>query len=201
MNVEAKPWSLAIRDPDEESSGRQRPKSVSDSIPGRPTLTIQNILVPTDFSDHSIVVLRYAIRFAGQVGARITLLHVIKPALATPEGGVWCPNTESADQIAQAAERAVARICEQENLRPGILKQTLVWTGAPPEIIAETARDEHSDLIIIATHGRTGLAHALLGSSAEKIIRQAPCPVLVVRVTTSKAGENCPGTDDSPGGQ
>jgi nucleotide-binding universal stress UspA family protein len=201
MNSETKPSARVIPNPTEELSRQYPLEHFNGAASSRPTLTIQNILVPTDFSDHSTVALSYAIRFAGQLGARITLLHVIKPALATPEAGVWCPDIESEYQIADAAERTAARICEREKLSHSILKQTLVWTGAPSETITETARDQNSDLIIIATHGRTGLAHALLGSCAEKIIRQAPCPVLVVRVTESDPWKDDRGTEDSPGGQ
>jgi nucleotide-binding universal stress UspA family protein len=91
------------------------------------------------------------------------------------------PSEEWVDQVTLAAEQTVNRICEREKLRPPILGETLVRMGTPSEIINETAGDRKTDLIILATHGRTGLAHALHGSTAEKVIRQAPCPVLVVR--------------------
>jgi universal stress protein A len=168
MNIKSKILSRAIAEPHEESSGQ-------------PTLPVREILVPTDFSEHSTAALKYAIRFAGQVGARITLLHVIETPVATPDSDVCYPTVELINQITLAAEQAVIRICEQEKLKLPILGQTIVQIGVPPEVIKETARDQKSDLIIIATHGRTGLAHVVLGSTAEKVIRHAPCPVLVVR--------------------
>jgi nucleotide-binding universal stress UspA family protein len=92
------------------------------------------------------------------------------------------PSKEWVDQVTLAAEQTVNRICEREKLRVPVLGETLVRMGTPSEIINETAGDRKTDLIILATHGRTGLAHVLHGSTAEKVIRQAPCPVLVVRV-------------------
>lgn len=183
MQVETKPLMCAVRGPGEKPSG-QHSNGVA---PDAPNLLIREILSPLDFSEHSNAALKYAIRFAEQVGARITLLHVVKPALGMPEGGVWCLDVESVNQIVQAAEQVVARICNREKLRPPALGPTIVRIGVPSEVIKETAADQSSDLIILATHGRTGLAHALLGSDAESVIRQAPCPVLVVRTT---AGED-----------
>ena len=70
---------------------------------------------------------------------------------------------------------------ERQRTNAPLLRQSLVRTGVPYEVIKETAIQEESDLIILATHGRTGLARALLGSLAEVVVRTAPCPVLVVR--------------------
>jgi glycine betaine transporter len=161
---------------------------------------VREILAPVDFSAHSTAPLQYAIRLANQVGAKITLLHVIKPALTSPEVG-WYPSIESTDKIAQIAENAVTCICAREKLTPPLSGPTIIRVGVPWEIIKETARDLNIDLILITTHGRTGLAHALLGSSAEKIIRQAPCPVLVVPMTEYGARKDDLSIDGSPVGQ
>jgi len=179
MKVETKALTCAVRRPDEKSSGQH----TGGAAPDASNLLIREILAPLDFSEHSYAALKYAIQLAEQVGARITLLHVVKPALGMPEGGVWCLDVESVSQIALVAEQAVARICKREKLRPPASGPTIVRIGVPSEVIKETAADQRSDLIVLATHGRTGLAHALLGSDAESVIRQAPCPVLVVRVS------------------
>ncbi len=140
-------------------------------------LHIREILVPIDFSEHSNLVLKYALAFAGQFDAAITLLNVIEPPLVNPDAILYAANP---DQISQALENLLSRVCEQEKLKPPIKQQTVVKSGVPYDKIVETAKNQKADLMVIATHGRTGLAHALLGSTAEKVIRHAPCPVLVV---------------------
>lgn len=145
-----------------------------------PAPCIREILVPIDFSEHSGNALKYAALFAAQFGAAITLLNVVEPPLVNPE--TVYPYTAHPDQISRTAERLFERTCHSEKLKPPVLRQTLVVPGTPCEKIVETAVNKQSDLIIIATHGRTGLAHVLLGSTAEKVIRHAPCPVLVVRL-------------------
>jgi nucleotide-binding universal stress UspA family protein len=145
----------------------------------RSACQIRKILVPIDLSEQSIVALRYAVSFAGQIGARITLLHVIEPLISYQDmayiGGV------SPDRIISLTEQIIARICEQEKVKPVLIRQIKVESGVPCEKIIETAKAQKADLIILATHGRTGLAHILLGSTAEKVVRLASCPVFVVR--------------------
>ena len=75
----------------------------------------------------------------------------------------------------------VDQVCEEENINPRLIRETLVKVGIPYQEIANTAEALKTDLIVIATHGRTGLAHVLLGSTTEHLVRYAPCPVLVVR--------------------
>jgi nucleotide-binding universal stress UspA family protein len=167
--------------PDKPTSGSPLPSALPAPNPGPPAAPKQEILVPVDFSEHSNVALKYAIRFAHLVGARITLLHVLEMPAITPDSGDWSPEGGGVDEIVRAAEQTVTGLCQREKLRPPSMGPTIVRMGVPSEVIQETARDLKSDLIIIATHGRTGLAHALRGSQAEKMIRQSPCPVLVLR--------------------
>ena len=156
-------------------------KEASRAAPVAPAAHIQEILVPFDFSEHSKMALRYALEFAGQMDAAITLINVIEPPLVNPEAILFTPNP---DQIIHTAENTVTQFCQQEKFKPPVMRPTVVLSGTPCERIVETARIKKVDLIIIATHGRTGLAHFLLGSTAEKVIRHAPCPVLVVRRNT-----------------
>lgn len=180
MNAETKLLSCATPESDEKSSGQSLPRHSDSAISGQTTSHTREILVPLDLSERSNVALKYAIRLAERIGARITLLHAIDPPIVTTDSGAWYPGTDSVEQLALACVQAVSRICEEEKLRPPVLGQTIVRAGATCEIIIETAEEQKSDLLILTTHGRTGLAHVLLGSTAEEVVRRTPCPVLVV---------------------
>ena len=146
-----------------------------------PVTRIRKILVPTDFSEHSNSALKCAMSFAKRFQATIALLHVIERQNVYPD--VYYPRMVTPEQIKLAAEKALARICEQNKLEKPLLRQIIVQEGVPYQTIIETAKNQKMDLVVIATHGRTGLAHVLLGSTAERVIRHAPCLVLVVRAT------------------
>ncbi len=148
--------------------------------PGQPALNIQQILVPTDFSDYSKKALKYAVSVAEQLGAKITLLHVVESMENSyPYAGY--PFVVEPDEIMPAAEAAANQLCKEEKINPELIRETLVKEGISYQEIVETAKALKTDLIIIATQGRTGLAHVLLGSTTERVVRHAPCPVLVVR--------------------
>lgn len=155
------------------------PDSHKVTKPERPALKLQEILVPTDFSEYSKKALKYAVSVAEQFGAKITLLHVIEPAVTYPDAGY--PVLVESDRIMPAARAVADQICEEENCNPQLFRETLVQEGIPYQEITNTAKTLKADLIVIATHGRTGLAHVLLGSTTERVVRHAPCPVLVVR--------------------
>ena len=159
-----------------EHSPQNQPDKVGSRVPA---LHIQEILVPTDFSEHSNYALRYAMSVARQFGARLTLLHVIEPASFPSDGLYVGPDF---DRIAVTAEHNIASLWEREKSRQLVAWRSLVKEGIPDQVILQTANNQKTDLIIIATHGRTGLARVFLGSTAERVIRQAPCPVLVVRM-------------------
>jgi len=141
---------------------------------------IGRILVPMDFSEHSRKALRYARPFAEQFGAQLTLLHVIEPVVLPTDFG-YVPSTpvDLDEQRMQDARKQLSGIAGE--LGATVPVNFIVRLGRSWKEIVETARNNHMDLLIIATHGYTGLKYALLGSVAEKIIRHAPCPVLVVR--------------------
>ncbi len=145
------------------------------------SLALKMILVPTDFSEASEKALRYAVRFGEQFGARITLVHVFEPIIYPAEMG-YVPAEMQLDSDS-LRENALKRVQELANkhLQPPLRGTALVRSGSPFNEIATVARELQADLIIIATHGYSGLTHLLLGSTAERVVRHAPCPVLVVR--------------------
>jgi nucleotide-binding universal stress UspA family protein len=146
--------------------------------------TVQRILVPTDFSPTSDLAFAYALDLAPRIGAAIRLLHVIDDtsiATAYPDGFyVELPSVR-----AQLIEETKGRL---ESLKArceaaGVGATTEVAVGRPAPAIAETAVNRGTDLIVMGTHGRSGVAHLVLGSVAERLVRTAPCPVLTVRDT------------------
>lgn len=147
---------------------------------GHGPLKLKRILVPLDFSDHSMKALHYAAAFAGQFGANLTLLHVVQPIAYPAEPGY------SALEVPVVIEEtlrkdAAAKLSALGGELQEINVKSLVRTGQPYYEITTAARELGVDLIIIATHGYTGLKHAFLGSTAERVVRHAPCPVLTVR--------------------
>lgn len=144
----------------------------------------QRFLVPLDFSEYANYALEYAINLAGKLDAHVTLLHVIQPVpLGGADMGVTLPYTYLQDleaEITQSMEACLARVTAA-----GLEGDIVVVHGVPFHEIIETAKTQTVDLIIMGTHGRTGLQHLLLGSVAEKVVRLAPCPVLVARQPTN----------------
>lgn len=138
---------------------------------------MKRILVPTDFSRHSLKALDYAIDFARPHGAELLLVNVVEPIRNTrliPDVSELLEGRreDAAEKLGALEKRARERYrnCRVE-----------VHFGVPYEVIAEVAKKWHADLIIIATHGHTGLYHLFLGSVAERVVRIAECPVLTVR--------------------
>jgi universal stress protein A len=144
---------------------------------------LKKILVPTDFSDCSAKALDYALAFAKLSEAQIILLHVVEPIVypmysqdvAADLGGFQADLIKASEAQLEQFSREKAAGCQS-------LKLKLSEGGAFWEIV-ETAKKEKVDLIILSTHGRTGLKHVLMGSTAERVVRHAPCPVLTVRET------------------
>lgn len=145
-------------------------------------IDLHSILVPTDFSKSSDNALTYAVAFAEKFGAKILLLHVVQDlALFIPEAVLPAPPlVPPVEQFLTAAKEALDRAIRGLN-RPGVTIQPEVAEGVTYEEVLRVARERDVDLIVMGTHGHTGLAHVLLGSIAEKVVRRAPCPVLTVR--------------------
>lgn len=152
-----------------------RNSTTIDLVPA--VLKLRKILVPTDFSAESEKALVYASRFATQFDAKILLMHVFHAEFYANEFA-YLPTAEK--QIARAVKERLTVLASRE-IAPGLLDQVLIRRGVPFIQIADAAKELDVDLIIVNTHGYTGLKHVLLGSTAEQIVRHSPCPVLVVR--------------------
>jgi nucleotide-binding universal stress UspA family protein len=152
-------------------------------LPKETSMTAQHILVPIDFSAYADQALEYAIELAKTLQARLTLLHVIHLTpwtmgdMVTTFPGIFLEDVETeAQQLMQASR---GRLHDA-----GLQGETVIVHGVPFQAIINIASEQDVDLIIMGTHGRTGLTHLLMGSVAEKVVRLAPCPVLVTRGTT-----------------
>ncbi len=142
---------------------------------------ITRILVPTDFSATADAALEYACVLAERFGAHIQLLHVLDDPFVT-EGMAAEAYISEAPGIREAMLReAQEKLAHRAIPRRGTGIHTEVLFGHGARTIAEYAEAHTADLIVMGTHGRTGVAHLLLGSIAEKLVRTAPCPVLTVR--------------------
>ena len=138
----------------------------------------RRILVPTDFSAASRKAMAYGAALARPCEGQVTLLHVIEPPPYPEFGYAHIPIKEAKQK---KAARQVLDLLAQELADPSLGDAPVIRTGNASHEITEQARQQTADLIVIATHGRNGLAHAVLGSTAERVVRHAPCPVLVVR--------------------
>jgi universal stress protein A len=144
-----------------------------------PLFRIRRILVPIDFSSCSKKALQYAIPFARQFGARLCLLYVGQGYYLVPELAPADLNTYKMSERADVAGK-LASFATTE-IPPTLAVDILVRNGQPATEIANVARNIDADLIIISTHGYTGVKHVWFGSIAEQVVRHATCPVLVVR--------------------
>ena len=143
---------------------------------------IARILAPTDFSPHAEGALRYACGLAERLGSTLHLLHVLPdvvPVGPEPMLAPALPPEYYSETEAQSLD-ALTKAVDPSWGQPPSLEFAVRWGGAVEGIVAY-AGDLDMDLIVIATHGRTGLSHVLLGSVAERIVREAPCPVLTIR--------------------
>jgi nucleotide-binding universal stress UspA family protein len=146
-----------------------------------PAEMAKSILVPVDFSEHSQQALVYAKKVAAFYHARLQLLHVIEEAV--PPACYMAAGTSILTykpELKTGAEQEMKRLL-RETKGPEVPASLHITEGYPARDVVTFAEKYNSDLILIATHGRTGLEHMLLGSVAEKVVRRAPCPVFTVR--------------------
>ena len=141
---------------------------------------LRDILVPVDFSPGAQQALNYALPLARQFNARITLLHVVEPQLVPRELSFMAMESNRRVAAARAKLEALAR----KSVPTPLLNKTVVSAGQPFEEIARTANGLRMDVIVIATHGRSGVKRLLLGSTAESVVRHSPCPVLTVHMNS-----------------
>lgn len=141
------------------------------------------ILVPTDFSAPSDAALEYAKILAGQFGASLHVLHVVDELLFTGPNGSEVYVAESPDLVTEVFEDAKVRLSHRVTAieRTRYRATSEIVTGATARSIVNYASERQMDLIVMGTHGRSGLDHLLTGSVAERVIRHAPCPVMTVR--------------------
>jgi nucleotide-binding universal stress UspA family protein len=141
----------------------------------------RRIMHATDFSSNTMPALRQAVALARRWRARVILLHVMTP----PSPFVWegIPPSSYDELLAharRATKRQLASLLSRVR-RKGVQASAVLAEGLPAEEVLRTARRQRADLLVLGTHGRTGLRRALMGSVAERIVRQARCPVLTVR--------------------
>jgi nucleotide-binding universal stress UspA family protein len=162
-------------------------------------MAFRHLLVPTDFSEPANNAFRYAIEEAVLHHAKVTLLHVLPPDTRTDvhyvtgapaetvrgglEPGVGGSALLSQPEVVRRdrSEEALTRL---RDLVAGAFQgpsEVVVALGHPADTIVRVAQEQRADLIVMSTHGRTGLPHVLLGSVAEKVVRLAPCPVLTIK--------------------
>ncbi len=145
------------------------------------------ILAPLDFSAQSAGVIRVAADLSKHYQAPLTLVYVYQPFVyMLPEGALAYTATQLTDMFVEF-ERNLAASKHEAEAAGAYRVETRVLQGAPASEIIEFARTYRCDLIVMGTHGRTGIKHALIGSIAEKVVRTAPCPVLTVRPTEEAA--------------
>ena len=144
-------------------------------------IEIKRILLPTDFSTHSAAAMKYACELAMRFDAELHLLHTLEVHLAsTPGFGMGLALPQYIQESRAAAEKALATVLDPQ-WSAGRAVVHAVVEGSPKVEIVRYARTHEIDLIVLATHGRSGLAHLIIGSVAENVVRTAPCPVLTVR--------------------
>lgn len=145
-------------------------------------IRLKKILVPTDFSEFSQCAIHYGCEFAQKFGAELHLLNAVEDLYPiVPEPGMATAlSSPYVEELQESSQRAIESL-SLPDLSDGINVVRVVVTGTPFLEIVRYARDNEIDLIVIGTHGRSGLVHAILGSVAEKVVRKANCPVLTVR--------------------
>jgi nucleotide-binding universal stress UspA family protein len=142
---------------------------------------INRILVPIDFSAHSKNALKYAIPMAEQFGATLHLVYVVEPTIYPADlgfGQVVMPGVE--DELREKGGEELKNLIGEE-IGARVKATSAVRTGKPHQEILLEAEEKNIDLIVIATHGHTGVEHILFGSTAARIMRLAKCPVLIIR--------------------
>ena len=151
----------------------RRPKS------GPKPPRINRILVPLDFSEKASESLHYAVAVAGATKAKITLIHVMEPAYVSSDPGLTYLPQQISDQ--EKSHESQMRKIAEKSIPKGLFDKAIVRSGVPYHEITTAAKKLKAGLIVVTTHGRTGLSHVLMGSTAERVVRHAHCPVLTIR--------------------
>jgi universal stress protein A len=156
---------------------------------------VTRVLVPIDFSPSARAALEYATFLAARLGAELEVLHVWEPpGYVGPDTLALlpiAPGQPGWDQTRAEVEREIEHFLAKSGARPNRLS-VRVEAGEPSDTILRVAKDGGSDLIVMGTHGRTGLSRLLIGSVAEAVLRRSTCPVLTLRVPTRLPRESVP---------
>lgn len=145
----------------------------------------RKILIPVDFSPSSLAALDYAVELAGRIGASWELLHVWEPPpVYGPDGfvgGAAAAYVALEDQSRREAGKRMEELVERLRLSGHTAIKARIERGVPPFVILDVVKSSNFDLVVMGTHGRTGISRLLAGSVAEKVVRLCPVPVLTVR--------------------
>ena len=153
---------------------------------------IKRILVPVDFSDPSMQALEYAIELIRPHRAEIVVLHAVEPIYYPVTADLYGPGYDIGGvfrEMEASGRKHLARLAADLQKRH-LSARALLRVGTPAQVIVDAAKKLKADLIVMSTHGRTGLVHALLGSVTEKVVRSAACAVLTVRAKAKRTVAN-----------
>lgn len=146
-------------------------------------MNIRKILVPTDFSEGARPALDYAVSLARDYKATLCILHVIQELAVTPG---WYEGVFPIENLYMSIEDGAASEMDRLISETGVTDvEKVISRGYPATEVLRIAKESGADLIVLGTHGRSGVDHLLFGSTAEKVVRQATCPVLTVRIPVS----------------
>lgn len=142
----------------------------------------KTILVPTDFSDRADEALDYALKLAKQVDARVHIIHAYLLPTAAWEGD-WAPPPDMINDL-EGKTRVKLNVVATKAQKTLPTTTSTLYNGDPRDVVLKAAADLRADLIVMGSHGRRGIARALLGSVTEHVLRRATCPVLAIRDST-----------------
>jgi len=144
-------------------------------------LNFNVIVLTTDLSEYSLRALPYAISLADRFDAKLKIVSVNEPTLQVSDVAWVGIDTRAADEaLAREAQGTIERII-REQVPGGVEAEAKILTGNPVDSIIDYCRETNADLLVTCTHGRSGLSHVLMGSTAEALVRRAPCPVLTLK--------------------
>ncbi len=144
-------------------------------------VTFKELLVPTDFSEYSIRAIDYAVEIAEKFSSHITLIYVVEPLLQAADLTWTTFDFEELNKAHNESARKQLDKLVDERIPKGIDCDAVIVFGRAFVEILRSAKERNADLIIMATHGRGAISHLLMGSTAEKVVRKAACPVLTVK--------------------
>lgn len=157
------------------------PANLDNLINPGPALKFQRILFPFDFSDLAEQALEKATAIAARNNSSLTLVHVVEPIVHGIGFALVPPEMDAINLREMARAQKRLQPIRSDVMAAGVKCRTVARLGRTWRGIVQTAEELKTDLIVMATHGRTGLDHALLGSTAERVVQHAPCSVLILR--------------------